>query len=116
MVKYQEIGLDRILYAISDPTRRSILDQLFKGERPLSELTHSSMSLPALVKHINVLKGTGLVVTRKEGRRVMCNLDPNNLMRVATWLAKYQKSWEGKLRELEREIKTNIGQNSPNRT
>lgn len=110
MVKYQGTELDRILFAISDPTRRSILDQLNKGERPLGELTlHTSMSTPALLKHLSILRGVGLVVTRKEGRRVMCNLDPENLIRVATWLAKYQKTWEGKLRELEKQIKANMG-------
>ena len=106
MVKYQGVELDRLFFAISDPTRRSILDQLNKGERPLGELTlHTAMSTPALLKHLSILKGVGLVVTRKEARRVMCNLNPENLIRVATWLAKYQRAWKGGLQDLERQIK-----------
>jgi DNA-binding transcriptional ArsR family regulator len=106
MVKYVGIELDRILFAISDPTRRSILDQLTKGERPLSEISlHVAMSTPALLKHLSILKGTGLVITRKEGRRVMCNLEPENLIRVATWLSKYQRAWKGTIQDIERQIK-----------
>lgn len=106
MVKYRSTELDKLIFAISDPTRRSILDQLNKGERPLSELTlHTTMSIPGLLKHLGILKGIGLVVTRKEGRRVMCNLVPDNLIRVATWLAKYQRTWKGELEELQKQIK-----------
>jgi DNA-binding transcriptional ArsR family regulator len=109
MVKYGGIELDRILFAISDPTRRTILDQLTKGERPLSEISlNVAMSTPALLKHLSILKGTGLVITRKEGRRVMCNLNPENLIRVATWLSKYRKAWEGQIKGLEQQIKRNM--------
>ncbi|MBX4195878.1 metalloregulator ArsR/SmtB family transcription factor [Candidatus Parcubacteria bacterium] len=108
MVKYQNIEFDRLLYAISDQTRRSILDDLYRGEKGVGELAEPfNMSLPGFLKHLNILKGTGLVITKKTGRRVTCNINPENLIRVATWLAKYQKTWEDRLRELEANIKQN---------
>jgi len=106
MVKYSKIELDRLIYAISDSTRRQILDELIRGEESVGELsTLFRMSLPGLLKHIRILKETELINTKKIGRRVMCNVRPDNLMRVSTWLAKYHKFWSEKLKELEKEIK-----------
>ncbi len=111
MVKYIKVELDRMLYAVSDSTRRRILDELIRGEQSVGELSqHFKISLPALLKHIRILKETELIITKKVGRRVMCNILGENLIRVSTWLAKYQKFWEGKLLELE----TQIRRNSPN--
>lgn len=107
MVKYEKVELDRLLYAISDSTRRRILDELIRGELSLGELSvHFKMSLPGLLKHVRVLKEAELIGTKKEGRRLMCNIRPDNLMRVSTWLSKYQRFWEERLRELEEAIRT----------
>ncbi len=109
MVKYQKVELDRMLYAISDSTRRRILDELIRGEQSVGELSqHFKMSLPALLKHIRILGETELITTKKVGRRVMCNVLGENLIRVSTWLAKYQKFWEGRLQELETQIRANL--------
>lgn len=111
MVKYENIDLSRIMGAISDPTRRRMVDELVRGERSIGELAEPfEMSMPAISKHVSILRSVGLIRTRREGKRVMCNLDAENLMRVSTWLAKYQRFWEGKLRELEQNI-SNIKQN-----
>jgi Predicted transcriptional regulators len=108
MVKYQKVELDRMLYAISDSTRRRILDELIRGEQSVGELSlHFKISLPALLKHIRILKETELITTKKVGRRVMCNILGENLIRVSTWLSKYQRFWEERLHELEAQIRSN---------
>ncbi|MHB1330487.1 MAG: ArsR/SmtB family transcription factor [Minisyncoccota bacterium] len=110
MVKYTKNDFDRILFAISDSTRRSILDELFRGEKGVGELGEPfKISAPAISKHLSILSGTGLITTRKVGRRVICSLESDNLMRIATWLAKYHKLWEGRLREMEENIRLNAG-------
>ena len=107
MVKYKPVALDRILYALSDPTRRHILDELYRGERSVGELAEPfKMSLPAISKHIKVLRVTELVKTRKIGREVICTLETETLMRVSTWLARYQKLWEARLANLKENIQT----------
>lgn len=108
MVNNEGISLDRLLYAISDSTRRSILDELFRGGRTVTELSKPfDMSLPAFLKHIRILRDTQLISTKKEGRSVTCNLEGENLMRVATWLAKYEKLWRERLKKLEEGIRAN---------
>jgi len=115
MVKYQKVDLDRLLYAISDATRRRILDELIRGEQSVGELSQPfKMSLPAFLKHVRILRNSELIVTKKMSRRVMCNIHPDNLMRVSTWLSKYQKFWEARLEELEAQIKANIGKKTDN--
>jgi DNA-binding transcriptional ArsR family regulator len=106
MVKYEPIDFDLILHAISDSTRRRILDELYRGEKTVGELAEPfKISLPAISKHIKILKKVGLLSTRKEGRRVICTLMPVTLMRVATWLARYERFWKGRLKKLEEDIK-----------
>ncbi len=108
MVKYRKVELDRMLYAISDATRRHILDELVRGEQSVGELAEPfKISLPAILKHIRILERSELITTKKSARRVMCNIRPDSLMRVSTWLAKYQKIWETKLHELEAQIREN---------
>lgn len=110
MVKHEGIELDRLLYAISDSTRRSILDELFRGGKTVSELAKPfEMSLPGFLKHIKILRSSGLISTQKIGRSVTCNLEGDNLMRVATWLAKYNKLWESRFKEMEENIRQNAG-------
>lgn len=99
-----------MLYAISDSTRRHMLDELVRGELSVGELSRPfKISLPALLKHIRILESTELITTKKVGRCVMCNIRPDNLMRVSTWLAKYQKIWEHRIQELEARIRSNVG-------
>jgi DNA-binding transcriptional ArsR family regulator len=108
MVKYTKPDFDRILFAISDSTRRGIVDELVRGERSVGELAEPyKMSLPAITKHIRVLHETGLIKTRKRGRHVICSLEPENLMRIETWLSKYHRFWADRLQELEKLIRTN---------
>jgi DNA-binding transcriptional ArsR family regulator len=113
MVNDEIVALDRILYAISDDTRRKIVDTLYRGEKSIAELRELfAISAPAVTKHMNILRKTGLVRTRKEGRVVVCTLETDNLMRVATWLARFEKLWEKRLSALKQEIGSNMGRNN----
>ncbi len=106
MVKYQKVDLDRLIYAISDSTRRGMIDELVRGERSVGELSEPfKISSPAISKHIRVLHETGLIKTRRSGRQIICTLEPDSLMRIETWMAKYQRFWSEKLHDLEKQIK-----------
>lgn len=106
MVKYENPDLDRLLYAISDSTRRGIIDELVRGPRSVGELAEPyNMTPPAISKHIHVLHETGLISTKKQGRQVICALKPDNLLRIATWMAKYERFWKEKLKDLAQSIK-----------
>ncbi len=87
--------------AISDPTRRAILDQLRRGELPATALTTPRpMSQPALSQHLRVLREAGLVAVRRDGRRRMYRLQAEALRQVARWVAHYEEFWDDKLNAL----------------
>jgi DNA-binding transcriptional ArsR family regulator len=100
MVKSE--GLDRTLSALSDPTRRGILEHLSTGPASLSELAApSGISLPGLLKHVRILENVGLVETRREGRTRQCLLGPARLNEVSQWVETYRRVWERRLDRLE---------------
>lgn len=87
--------------AISDPTRREILDRLSVGEQPAGELgSHFAISQPAMSQHLRVLREAGLVTTRREGRRRLYRLEPRPLREVYDWVAHYEHFWTDKLAAL----------------
>ncbi len=82
--------------ALSDPTRRFILEQLSEGEATVGELAAPlDMSLPAVSKHLKVLEEAGLLVRRREGRRHLLTIDPTPLADAREWLEHYRRFWEG---------------------
>src|SRR5436305_14791343 len=88
--------LDATLGALSDPTRRAIVDRLSRGRASVSELARPfDMSLVAVSKHIRVLEDAGLVSVHKEGRVRWCALRPGPLRIATTWFDHYRKFWEG---------------------
>jgi DNA-binding transcriptional ArsR family regulator len=95
MVKYQNFALDRTFAALADPTRRALLAQL--GERKavsVSELAKPfPMSLPAVMKHLDVLSDAGLVTRAKVGRTVTCRLRAGAMEQATEWLNRYQRFW-----------------------
>ncbi|WP_092289279.1 metalloregulator ArsR/SmtB family transcription factor [Bradyrhizobium sp. Ghvi] len=95
MVKYQDETLDRTFAALSDPTRRALLARL--GERDclsVSELaTPFSISLPAIMKHLDVLSDAGLIVREKTGRTVSCRLTAQPMEQAMNWLSRYAQFW-----------------------
>jgi DNA-binding transcriptional ArsR family regulator len=95
MVKYQEQILDRTFAALADPTRRALLARL--GDREslsVSELAQPfSMSLPAIMKHLDVLSDAGLIAREKTGRTVACRLTAQPMEQAMDWLNRYQRFW-----------------------
>jgi len=95
MVKHQDIALDRTFAALSDPTRRALLARLVEKESlSVSELAQPfQMSLPAIMKHLDVLSDAGLIAREKTGRTVACRLTAQPMEQAMNWLNRYAKFW-----------------------
>lgn len=90
MVQYCDI--DHAFTALSDPTRRAILERLGRGDASVSELAEPfGMTLTGMRKHLRVLEDAELVATRKVGRVRQCRLGPRTLEDAARWLADYRQ-------------------------
>ena len=102
MVKFQDTALDRTFAALADPTRRALLARLNSGESAsVSELARPlPMSLPAVMKHIDVLSDAGLVIRTKTGRTVSCQLNAAPMEEAMGWLNRYQLFWSERLDRL----------------
>jgi DNA-binding transcriptional ArsR family regulator len=103
MVKYTSApDLDRIFAALSDPTRRALIQRLDAEDGlSVSELARPlSMSLPAVMKHLDVLECAGLIARRKTGRTVACRLTAAPMEDAMGWLARYQRFWTESLDRL----------------
>jgi DNA-binding transcriptional ArsR family regulator len=100
MVQYSA-RLDSAFGALSDATRRGILERLGRGEASISELAGTfDMTLTGMKKHVLVLEGAGLVTTAKEGRVRTCRLGPRRLEEEAAWIASYRRMLEERLDSL----------------
>jgi DNA-binding transcriptional ArsR family regulator len=100
MVKHST--LDRTFSALSDPTRREILERLGRGPATISELAHPfDITLPGLLKHVRILEQAHLVTTEKHGRTRLCRLGSEQLDDAAQWIGMYRRRWEGRLDRLE---------------
>ena len=102
MVKYREEVLDRTFAALADPTRRALVARL--GDREslsVSELAQPfAMSLPAIMKHLDVLSDAGLIAREKTGRTVACRLTAGPMEQAMDWLNRYQRFWSDNLDRL----------------
>ena len=93
--------LDRIFHALADPSRRLIVERLSRGPASVSELAQPlPMSLPAVVQHLQVLEGSGLVRSEKVGRVRTCRIEPVALRPVERWIGARRTSWERRLDRL----------------
>jgi DNA-binding transcriptional ArsR family regulator len=89
--------------ALADPTRRDLLSALMRGEASVSELAQPHrMSLPAVMKHLRVLRRAGLVRQHKVGRLQRCALRAAPLQDAEQWIARYRMFWEAHLDSLDR--------------
>src|SRR6266480_7042394 len=102
MVKYQDEALDRTFAALSDPTRRALLARLRARDGiSVSELAQPfAMSLPAIMKHLDVLSDAGLIAREKTGRVVACRLTAKPMEQAMEWLNRYQRFWSDNLDRL----------------
>jgi DNA-binding transcriptional ArsR family regulator len=102
MVKYHENSLDRTFAALADPTRRALIARLNqRDDLTVSELAKPfPVSLPAIMKHLDVLSDAGLVTRTKTGRTVSCRLAAEPMREAVEWLNRYQRFWTERLDRL----------------
>ena len=102
MVKCSPRLLDRTFSALSDPTRRRILEQLALGDRCVTDLAKPyRMSLPAVSKHLRVLERAGLVRRRRSGRVHSLKLEAKPMQQAQAWIEEYRKFWEERFDRLD---------------
>jgi DNA-binding transcriptional ArsR family regulator len=103
MVQYRTTGnIDRVAAAISDPTRRAIMERLARGAARISDVAEPfSMSLTGFCKHVRVLERAGLVRRTRRGRDNTLELSPEPLRGVARWILKYEQFWNARLDRLQ---------------
>jgi len=88
--------------ALADPTRRAILARLASGERSVTELAGPfKMSLPAVSKHLKVLKRAGLIARGREAQWRPCRLEAGPLKEASDWIETYRRFWEERFDRLE---------------
>jgi DNA-binding transcriptional ArsR family regulator len=102
MVKYSDRALDRTFAALADPTRRALLARLGTQDGiSVSALAQPfAMSLPAIMKHLDVLSDAGLVARSKTGRIVACRLTARPMAQAMDWLNRYERFWSENLDRL----------------
>jgi DNA-binding transcriptional ArsR family regulator len=102
MVRSNEERLDRIFSALSDPTRRRILARLEREPRvSISDLAEPfAMTLPAVLKHLDILSGTGLVRRSKVGRTVWVQIETGSMKLALDWLERHRLFWTRSLDRL----------------
>lgn len=102
MVQYRAERLDASFAALSDATRRGVLDQLGRTDASITDLADKfQMTLTGMKKHVGVLEQAGLVTTEKIGRVRICRLGPRRLAEEAAWLERYQALWAARFDALD---------------
>lgn len=97
----QSTVLDQVFHALSDPSRRLMVERLTRGPISVSALAEPlSMSLPAVLQHLQVLEASGLVRSEKVGRVRTCRIEPETLRAVEDWVAERRAIWEGRFDRL----------------
>ena len=106
MSQEQETQNNAVFAAVSNPTRRMILELLRNGERQAGELGESfpAMPQPAISRHLRVLREAGLVAVSPQGQRRVYTLKPDKLREVDAWISKYREFWSGRLESLEKHL------------
>lgn len=93
----QQAALDSLFHALADPTRRAVVSRLLKGAAPVKQLSEPfEMGLPAFLKHLTVLEGSGLIRTEKHGRVRTCRVDAERLATAEGWLSQQRAIWQGR--------------------
>jgi DNA-binding transcriptional ArsR family regulator len=105
MVQYRQARFDASFAALSDATRRGILEQLVRKNASITDLAESfQMTLTGMRKHVGVLEQAGLVITEKVGRVRTCRLGLRRLDEEAAWIERYRQLWVARFDELDRVI------------
>lgn len=105
MVKYSQARLDASFAALSDATRRGVLEQLGRSDASITDLARKfRITLAGMMKHIGVLEQAGLVITEKVGRVRTCRLGRHRLQEETVWLERYRQRWDERFDELDRVV------------
>jgi len=105
MVQYPSDRLDVSFAALSDVTRRGVLEQLGRADASITDLAQSfHMTLTGMRKHVGVLEGAGLVTTEKVGRVRTCRLGPRRLDEETVWMEEYRQVWDSRFDELDKVV------------
>jgi DNA-binding transcriptional ArsR family regulator len=105
MVQYMTTRLDTSFAALSDATRRGVLEQLGRADASITVLAEKfHMTLTGMKKHVGVLEQAGLVTTKKIGRVRTCRLGPRRLEEETAWLESYRQRWDERFDELDKVV------------
>ena len=105
MVQYSPAHLDTSFAALSDATRRGVLEQLGRSEASITDLAAKfHMTLTGMKKHVGVLEQAGLVTTEKVGRVRTCKLGTRRLEEETAWLENYRQLWDARFTELDKVV------------
>ena len=105
VVQYTHARLDHSFAALSDATRRGVLEQLGHSDASITDLADKfQMTLTGMKKHVGVLEKAGLVTTKKVGRVRTCKLGPRRLEEETAWIERYRQRWDARFDELDRVV------------
>ena len=105
MVQYLRARLDASFAALSDATRRGVLEQLGHADASITDLADKfHMTLTGMKKHVGVLEQAGLVTTKKVGRVRTCQLGSRRLEEETAWIEKYRQLWASRFDELDKVV------------
>ena len=105
MVQYSQPRFDASFAALSDATRRGVLEQLGRADASITDLAEKfHMTLTGMKKHVGVLEQAGLVTTQKVGRVRTCSLGLRRLEEEAAWIERYRQLWAARFDELDRVV------------
>ncbi len=103
MVQYQTAHLDTSFAALSDATRRGVLEQLGRADSSITDLAGKfHMSLTGMKKHVGVLEQAGFVASEKVGRVRTCKLGPRRLAEEMAWIEAYRQLWASRFDALDK--------------
>jgi len=105
MVQYERTRFDASFAALSDATRRGVLEQLGRADASITDLAEKfHMTLTGMKKHVGVLEQAGLVTTEKVGRVRTCKLGLHRLEEETAWIERYRQLWDARFEELDKVV------------
>jgi DNA-binding transcriptional ArsR family regulator len=105
MVKHSQTRLDASFTALSDATRRGVLEQLGRSDASITDLAEKfHMTLAGMMKHVGVLEQAQLVTTEKVGRVRTCKLGARRLEEETAWLERHRQLWDSRFNELDKVV------------
>ena len=105
MVQYSRVRLNSSFAALSDATRRGVLEQLGRSDASITDLAEKfRMTLTGMKKHVGVLEQAGLVMTEKVGRVRTCKIGPRRLDEEMEWIERHRQVWASRFDELDKVV------------